>query len=103
MQKIKKGDKVLILLGKDRGKSSTVEKVFNKEGKLLVADVNKVKRHIGKKVTGSEGGVLEIEKPVNRSNVALLCPNCNKPTRVGFRVTSQSKVRVCKKCRKEII
>lgn len=103
MQKIKKGDKVLILLGKDRGKSSTVEKVFPKEGKLLVADVNKVKRHIGKKVTGSEGGVLEIEKPVNRSNVVLLCPNCNKPTRVGFKLSGKLKVRVCKKCQKEIM
>ncbi len=90
---IKKGDKVMVLLGKDRGKVSTVEKVFPKKRKVLVLDVNKVKRHIGKKATGQEGGVLEIAKPIDISNVALICPNCQKPTRIA---------KLCKKCGKEI-
>lgn len=90
---IKKGDKVLVLLGKDRGKISVVEKMIIKDKKVLVSDVNKVKRHIGKKTTGGEGGVIEIAKPIDISNVALICPNCQKPTRIA---------KLCKKCGKEI-
>ena len=89
---IKKGDKVMVLLGKDRGKVSTVEKVNPKKGKVLVAGVNIYKRHMGKKVTGQEGTILELPKPINISNVALVCSTCNKPIRG----------RKCKKCQKEI-
>lgn len=102
MKKIKKGDNVKILLGKDRGRTGLVERVFNKEEKLLVGGVNLVKRHIGKKVTGQEGTVLELPKPVDISNVALVCPNCKKPTRVGFKITGNIKARVCRKCGKGI-
>ncbi|TSC66745.1 MAG: large subunit ribosomal protein L24 [Microgenomates group bacterium Gr01-1014_80] len=102
MNKIKKGDNVRILLGKDRGKAGKVERVLNKEKKLLVGGVNMVKRHIGKKVTGQEGTVLELPKPVDMSNVALICPNCKKPTRVGFKITGENKSRICRKCGKEI-
>lgn len=107
--KIKKGDEVKILLGKDNGKSGKVERVFPKESKILVAGVNVIKRHISKKITGSEGQILDIAKPINLSNVALICPNCKKPTRVGFKINGtdlpagrQEKVRICKKCGKEI-
>lgn len=90
---IKKGDKVKVLLGKDRGKISSVERVFPKKNLVLVQDVNKVKRHVGKKVTGQEGTVLEIPKPIHISNVVLICPHCQKQTRA----------RICKNCKKEII
>lgn len=102
MNKIKKGDNVQILLGKDRGKSGAVERVLVKDKKMLVAGVNTVKRHVGKKVTGSQGQVIEVIKPVDISNVALICPNCNKPTRVGSKITGNIKARVCRKCGKEI-
>lgn len=102
MQKIKKGDTVKILLGKDRGKDGKVERILLKNGKVLVGGVNLVKRHIGKKVTGQEGTVLELPKPVDISNVALICPNCKKPTRVSFKITGNIKTRICKKCKKEI-
>jgi large subunit ribosomal protein L24 len=100
--KIKKGDNVQILLGKDHGKSGPIERVIKKDGKVLITGINLVKRHIGKKVTGSEGGVLDIPKPMDISNVALICPNCKKITRVGFKVTGKEKIRICKKCGKDI-
>ena len=100
--KIKKGDNVQVLLGKDRGKTGNVERVFGKKGKVLIPGVNVYKRHVGKKVTGQEGGVVEISKPIFISNVALVCSNCKKATRVGFKMTGAEKVRVCRKCGKEI-
>lgn len=102
MSKIKKGDTVQVLLGKDRGRSGKVERVLAKEGKILVGDINVYKRHIGKKVTGQEGQILSLIKPLNISNVALICPNCNKATRVGFKYDGDIKMRICKKCGKEI-
>lgn len=99
--KIKKGDTVKITAGKDNGKTGAVDKVYVKENKLMVAGVNLFKRHV-KKSEFSEGGMIEIAKPVDASNVMLVCPNCKKPTRVGFEVTKTGKKRICKKCRKEI-
>lgn len=103
MNKIKKSDMVQILLGKDRGRSGKVERVFPKIGKILVEGVNKVKRHVSKRVTGGEGSIIEISKPLDISNVALVCPNCKQATRVGFKVTGKEKVRICRKCKKEMI
>jgi len=99
--KIKKGDKVRILLGKDRGKEGTVEYVMGKKGKVFVGGVNIYKRHV-KKMGNIEGGIIDIPKPVNISNVALICPNCKKVTRVGYKVEKTGKVRICKKCKKEV-
>ncbi len=99
--KIKRGDKVLILLGKNRGKEATVEKVLLKHGQVLVPGVNVVKRHVGKRATGAEGGIIEIAKPIDISNVALICPNCGKATRVKFRKDGGIKLRICLKCGKE--
>lgn len=101
MNKIIKGDNVTILLGKDRGKSGAVEKVLEKEGKVFVTGINLVKRHV-KKNQNIEGGIINIVKPINISNVILVCPNCKKPTRVGFILNGGSKHRMCKKCQKAI-
>lgn len=103
MNKIKKGDMVQILLGKDRKRSGKVERVFPKTGKILVEGVNKVKRHVSKRVTGGEGSIIEISKPLDISNVALVCPNCKKTTRVSFKVTGKEKLRICRRCKKEMI
>lgn len=100
--KIVKGDTVQILLGKDHGRSGQVEKVLNKKGKILITGINIVKRHVGKKVTGAEGRIIDIIKSVDISNVALICPNCKQPTRIGFRKDGDLKFRVCKKCGKDI-
>lgn len=99
--RIKKGDKVKILLGKDRGKMGKVELVLGKDGKVFVGGVNLYKRHV-KKQRGLEGGIIEIPKPLDVSNIALICPNCSKATRVGYQMEGTTKMRICKKCKKEI-
>ncbi len=105
--KIKKGDKVKILLGKDRGKTGSIEKVLTKKGKILVSGINLVKRHVKKQGT-IEGGIIDIVKPIDISNALLICPNCNLATRIGFKLlgtggeAKHTKVRICKKCKKEI-
>jgi|SRR3989344_3398010 len=101
MKKLKKGDKVQVLLGKDRGKSGTIERMLVEKGKVVVLGVNIFKRHVKKQGT-LDGGIIEIVKPVDSSNVALICPNCSKPTRVGIKQEGDTKIRVCKKCKKEI-
>lgn len=93
--KIKKGDSVKILLGKDRGKTGVVDRVLSKKSKVVVAGLNLFKRHV-KKQGQLEGGVIEITKPLDISNVILVCPNCKKTTRVSAK-------RICKKCGKEIV
>lgn len=101
MNKIKKGDKVKVLSGKDAGREGTVERMLIKTNKVVVGGINISKRSV-KKMNDMEGGIIDLVKPVNTSNVALVCPNCNKPTRVGFKVEKGEKVRICKKCNKEI-
>lgn len=99
--RIKKGDKVEILLGKDRGKIGTVEFISSKDKKVFVSRANLYKRHV-RKMGDKEGGIINIPKPLDISNVALLCPNCKRGTRVGYTKMGDTKVRTCKKCKKEI-
>lgn len=99
--KIRKGDKVKIMLGKDRGKIGKVEFVLGKDRKVFVGGANLYKRHV-KKMQNVEGGIIDLPKPLDISNVVLICPNCNKLTRVGLKLVGKTKVRVCKKCGKEI-
>ena len=99
--KIKKDDTVQILLGKDRGKTGKVLRILTKKEKVLVEGLNMYKRHV-RKSGQQEGGIIEIAKPLYISNVALVCPNCKKPTRVGFKVEGNNKIRICKKC-KEVV
>ncbi len=99
--KIKKGDKVKILLGKDHGKEGKVEYVKGKDMKVFVSGVNLYKRHV-RKMGDMEGGIINLPKPLDISNVGLVCPNCNKITRVGYKIEGTTKVRICRKCKKEI-
>ena len=99
--KIHKDDTVKILLGKDRGKTGKVVRVLTKEGKVLVEGINIYKRHI-RKTGQKEGGIIEVSKPLEISNVILVCPSCKKETRVGYKIEGKTKVRICKKC-KEVI
>lgn len=99
--KIKKGDKVKILLGKDRGKEGNVEYVLGKGKKIFIGGANLYKRHI-RRMQNIEGGIVDIPKPMDVSNVALICPNCKKITRVGYKVNGDTKTRTCRKCGKEI-
>lgn len=101
MNKIKKGDNVKILAGKDSGRTGKVDRVLPKDGKVIVAGINIYKRSV-KKQGEQKGGIIDLVKPLDISNVILVCPNCKKVTRVGFKIEGKEKVRVCKKCGKEI-
>lgn len=101
MQKIRKGDNVKVLIGKDSGRTGSVERVLGKINKVVVGGINIYKRSV-KKMGDTQGRVIDLVKPVDISNIALVCPNCKKPTRVGFKVEKDTKVRICKKCKKEI-
>jgi len=101
MNKIKKGDNVKILAGKDSGKTGTVDRVLVKTDKVIVAGANIYKRSV-KKMGDTQGGIIDLVKPMNISNVALVCPNCKKITRVGFKIEGKEKIRICRKCGKEI-
>jgi len=97
--KLKKGDQVLVVAGKDRGRKGRIEKVLPKQGKVLIPGINVYKKHAKPRGESQPGGVIEIVKPLPVSNVALICPKCNQPTRVGYRVNKNgSKVRICRKC-----
>ena len=99
MQRIKREDSVLVMKGKDRGRSGAVRKVIPKEQKVIVTGVNVVKRHMRPRGPQRPGGIVQREAPVSWSNVSILCPSCNKPARVGFRTLADGrKVRYCKRC-----
>ena len=97
---IRKGDTVVVLTGKDRGVRGRVLYVVPREDRILVENVNFVKRHERKKRTRYDsGGIQQKEAPVHISNVMVVCPKCNEPTRVGMRVAEGgAKSRVCKRC-----
>lgn len=98
--KIKKQDKVLVTAGKDKGKTTTVERVFPKEGKVLLVGANLYKKHLKPRGEGKPGGIVEIPRPLPVANVALICPKCNQPTRVGYQITTEGeKLRICQKCK----
>lgn len=100
--KIKKNDIVKMLSGKDRGKTGKVLRVFLAEGKVTVENLNMVKKHKRPRREGEKGQRVEIPRKITASNVALVCPKCGKTTRVGYRLSGETKSRVCKKCKAEI-
>lgn len=93
--KIKKGDKVIVLAGKDRGAEGVVTAVMPKEDRVVVRGVNLVKKH-QRQTPQQEGGIITREAPLHVSNVALKDPKTGKPTRVGFKIENGKKVRVAK-------
>jgi large subunit ribosomal protein L24 len=96
---VKKDDLVMIVAGKDKGKSGKVLRVLPEKERVLVENLNLIKRHTRPSQTNNEGGIIEKEAPIAISNVQLLCPGCSKPTRTGVKVLEDgNKVRFCKKC-----
>ena len=96
MQKIRKGDKVVVLAGKDKGRTGTVTQVMPKEDKALVGGINMVKRHQRQSQT-QEAGIISKEAPIHLSNLGVADPKDGKPTRVGFSVVDGKKIRVAKR------
>jgi len=96
--KIKKGDKIQVISGKDKGKTGEVQLVLRKLDKVVVTGINIVKKHEKKNETGDKkGGIIAVEAPIHVSNVQILDPNKNKPARVGFKMEKDKKVRITKK------
>lgn len=100
--KIKKGDQVEIMAGKDAGKRGAVLSTFPDVQKVMVQGVNIIKRHIRARGDGTKGQRIEKEAPVHISNVMLVCPHTSKPTRVGYKIEGGEKVRISKKSGKVI-
>ncbi|MCL2744338.1 MAG: 50S ribosomal protein L24 [Planctomycetaceae bacterium] len=101
--RINKNDQVLVLTGGNSGKRSRVLSVDKEKGKVTVEGVNVGKKHIRRSKKNPQGGILSMERPVDISNVQVVCPICGKPTRVGARFDAEgAKYRVCKKCGKDI-
>lgn len=100
--KIKKGDTVIVTAGRDRGRQGKVEKVFLKERKVLIPGVNMYKRHLKRRDEKNPGGIVELPRPMDIGKVALICSSCGKQTRIGYLVSKNEKLRVCRKCGKKI-
>ena len=99
---VRKGDTVEVIAGKDKGKTGEVKKVIPERNRVVVEKVNMVKKAMRPTQANPQGGISTIEAPINASNVMLVCPNCNKPSRYTRKREDGKVVRVCKKCGKDI-
>jgi large subunit ribosomal protein L24 len=100
--KIKKGDTVLIISGKDKGKKGTVMQVFSKIGKIIVEGVNLKKKHRKPRKQGEKGQIVSLSAAFPLGNAELICPKCNQAARVGYKIVDKKKYRICKKCGGEV-
>lgn len=100
--KIKKGDEVIMLNGKDKGKKGKVLKIVRKSNRVVVDGLNLVKKNLKPKKQGEKGEVISMPRSVDISNVAIFCSRCNKGVRVGFRLSGEQKMRICRKCLENI-
>ena len=97
--KIKKNDMVMVITGRDRGKTGKVMRVLPEHGRVVVERLNIVKRHSKARGAASPGGIVEKEAAINISNVMIFCDRCNAPVRVGIKAAADgSKSRVCRRC-----
>ena len=98
--KIRKGDTVMVISGRERGKTGKVLSLLRDDGKLTVEKLNVIKRHTKPSQKNRQGGILEREAPIALANVMFYCANCSKPVRLGIKLlTDGRRVRVCKKCK----
>ncbi|MCX6735374.1 MAG: 50S ribosomal protein L24 [Candidatus Peregrinibacteria bacterium] len=100
--KLKNNDQVVVIAGKEKGKKGKITKILSKQERIVVEKLNIRTKHI-KKSQGRAGERVQFEAPMHISNVMLLCPNCEKMTRVGYKkLTTGKKQRICKKCKESI-
>ncbi|MBP1467616.1 50S ribosomal protein L24 [Candidatus Chloroploca sp. M-50] len=102
---VKTGDEVLIITGKDKGRSGKIKRMFPSEGRVVVEGLNIVKRHTKARGPGKPAGIIDIEASLDMSNVMLICPSCKRASRTGYRFLEETdhkgrprKVRFCKAC-----
>lgn len=96
--KIKKGDTIMITTGRDAGRQGQVSATFPKNGTVLVPGLNQYKKHRKPQGENRPGEIVTLDRPIEVSKIALICPKCKQPTRVGYKVTDSQKVRICRKC-----
>lgn len=99
MLKIKKGDTVQVIKGRDRGKKGKVLEIRCERNVAVVQNINMLKKHKRRARQDEQGGIVQIEGPIAISNLMVICKNCNKPARVGFGMEGETKVRQCKACK----
>ena len=103
--KLRRGDQVRVMTGKDRGKEGRILATFPKDSRVIIEGVNMVKRHLKLRAArgraGQEGGIITKEAPIHVSNVQIVCPSCG-PTRIGYQIKDGTKTRVCRKCDGEL-
>lgn len=97
------GDKVIIIAGKDRGKTGLIEKVIPKDNKVVVTGLNQFKRHLKKTTKNPQGGIVTVSRPIQASNVMLLDSKTNKPTRIGYKFEGDKKYRLAKTSQEVIV
>lgn len=100
--KLKKGDNVVVISGKDRGRQAKILRVFPKVGKILVEGVNLVRVREKARRAGQKGQTVERAMPLDASNVLIWCGHCKRGRRIGYKIEGGKKVRVCKKCGREL-
>jgi len=100
--KFKKGDSVLIIAGKDKGKKGKILTSFPERSKVTIEGINLRKKHLRQKKQGEKGQIVQLPGPIDVSNIKLLCSKCGKASRIGFKVVEKKKYRICKKCGQEI-
>jgi large subunit ribosomal protein L24 len=104
--KIKKNDKVQIISGKDKGKQGKVLQVFTQEGKVSIEGLNLKIKHMRPRKQGEKGQKIQFPAPLRISNIMFVCPRCNRPTRIGYKILmtekEKNKIRVCKKCKTSV-
>ena len=99
MMRLKKDDKVMVIAGKDKGKTGKIKRVLHDKNRVIVEKLNLVKRHTRAGMDQTQGGIIEKEASIHRSNVMLYCEKCSRPVRVGVRqMKDDTKVRYCRKC-----
>ncbi len=96
--RLRAGDRVKVISGKDAGKESRISKVFPKSNQVIVEGVNTAKRHTRPRGQTMQGGIIDKDMPVDASNVMILCEDCGRPVRISYRVDDNGKYRVCSRC-----
>ncbi len=99
---VRKGDKVRVISGKDKGKEGKVLRAHPEKQRVVVENVHMIKKATRPSQRNPQGGIIEMEGTIHVSNVMLICPSCGQPTRVGRRRVEGARIRVCKKCGKDI-
>lgn len=100
--KLKKGDTVEVVAGKDKGKKGKIEKTFPGLDKVAINGVNEFKRHVKGKVQGQKSEIVTLTKPIAVANVAIICSKCKQQSRIGYKMIDDKKIRICKKCEEEL-